>query len=179
VRRMNLETKLKEVIRDVPDFPKPGILFKDISTIMLNPEISNEILEYLMDYYSDKGIEGVAGIESRGFLFGYPLAMKLGVPFILIRKQGKLPYKKISYSYELEYGVSAIEMHEDAIQINQKILIHDDLLATGGSAEAAAKLIQKCGGDVIGFNFLVCLSFLEGENRLKSITNNIINLVRY
>ncbi len=176
---MNLETKLKSVIRDVPDFPKPGILFKDISTIMLDAEISNEILNYLHGYYLDKNIQGIAGIESRGFLFGYPLAMKLGVPFILIRKQGKLPYKKISLSYELEYGVSSIEMHEDAIKKKQNILIHDDLLATGGSAEAAARLIEKCGGNVIGFNFLVSLSFLKGEDRLSPITDNIVNLVRY
>ena len=176
---MNLETKLKSVIRDVPDFPKPGILFKDISTIMLDAEISNEILNYLHGYYLDKNIQGIAGIESRGFLFGYPLAMKLGVPFILIRKQGKLPYKKISLSYELEYGVSSIEMHEDAIKKKQNILIHDDLLATGGSAEAAARLFEKCGGNVIGFNFLVSLSFLKGEDRLSPITDNIVNLVRY
>lgn len=176
---MSLENKLKNIIRDVPDFPKPGILFKDISTIMLDAEISNEILDYLYSYYSDKKIEGIAGIESRGFLFGYPLAMKLGVPFVLIRKQGKLPYKKISLSYELEYGVSSIEMHEDAVSDGQRILIHDDLLATGGSAEAAARLIRKCGGEVVGFNFLVSLSFLNGENRLRPITDNIVNLVRY
>ena len=176
---MTIEEKLKHIIRDVPDFPKPGILFKDISTIMLSPGLSNEVLDHLYGLYRDQAIDGIAGIESRGFLFGYPLAMRLGVPFILIRKQGKLPYKKISFSYELEYGFSTIEMHEDAVSEGQNILIHDDLLATGGSALAAAKLIEKCGGKVAGFNFLVCLSFLNGEKRLEEKTDNIVNLVRY
>ncbi len=176
---MNIEEKLKTVIRDVPDFPKPGILFKDISTLMLNPEISNEVLNHLVDLYRDQQIEGVAGIESRGFLFGYPLAMRLGVPFILIRKEGKLPYKKISFSYELEYGFSTIELHEDAVKPGQRILIHDDLLATGGSAEAAANLIKRCGGELAGFNFLVGLSFLNGEEKLNKLSPNIINLARF
>ena len=125
---MTLEDKLKIVIRDVPDFPKPGILFKDISTIMLDPKMSKETLEYLRQLYQDKPIDAIAGIESRGFLFGYPLAMALDVPFILIRKKGKLPYKKISHSYDLEYGSAVIEMHEDAVQRGQNVLIHDDLL---------------------------------------------------
>ena len=150
---MTLEDKLKIVIRDVPDFPKPGILFKDISTIMLDPKMSKETLEYLRQLYQDKPIDAIAGIESRGFLFGYPLAMALDVPFILIRKKGKLPYKKISHSYDLEYGSAVIEMHEDAVRRGQNVLIHDDLLATGGSADAAAELIKKCGGNVYGFNF--------------------------
>ncbi len=173
---MTLEEKLKAVIRDVPDFPKPGILFKDISPIMLNPSISNEILDHLEELYKNQQIDGVAGIESRGFLFGYPLAMRLGVPFILIRKEGKLPYKKVSFSYELEYGFSAIELHEDAIEPGQRILIHDDLLATGGSAEAAANLVTKCGGQIAGFNFLVSLSFLNGEEKLSKFSSNIVNL---
>lgn len=176
---MTIEEKLKKVIRDVPDFPKPGILFKDISTIMLDPQISNEVLDNLVDIYRNQKIEGIAGIESRGFLFGYPLAMRLGVPFILIRKEGKLPYKKISFSYELEYGFSTIELHEDAIEKGQRILIHDDLLATGGSAEAAANLIAKCGGEIVGFNFLVGLSFLNGAEKLNKLSSNIINLVSF
>ena len=176
---MTLEDKLKTVIRDVPDFPKPGILFKDISTIMLDPKMSKETLEYLRQLYQDKPIDAIAGIESRGFLFGYPLAMALDVPFILIRKKGKLPYKKISHSYDLEYGSAVIEMHEDAVQRGQNVLIHDDLLATGGSADAAAELIKKGGGNVYGFNFLVVLEFLNGQEKLKNHSSNIINLVRY
>jgi adenine phosphoribosyltransferase len=176
---MNLEERIKSVIRDVPDFPKEGIIFKDISTIMLDPILSADIIDHLVEMYKDLGIEAVAGIESRGFLFGYPLAIRLGVPFILIRKQGKLPYKKISHDYELEYGTATIEMHTDAIKPGQKVLIHDDLLATGGSASAAAELIQKCGGEVFGFNFLVSLSFLDGEKKLQNYSKNTINLVSY
>jgi adenine phosphoribosyltransferase len=176
---MNLEDKLKSVIRDVPDFPKEGIMFKDISTIMLNPGLSNEVLQTLFEKYSEQQIDAVAGIESRGFLFGFPLAMRLGIPFILIRKEGKLPYKKISYAYDLEYGEATIEMHTDAISRGSKVLIHDDLLATGGSAEAAARLIEKCGGIVHGFNFVVSLDFLNGEEKLKPISSNIVNLAHF
>ncbi len=176
---MTIEDKLKAIIRDVPDFPKPGILFKDISTIMLNPQISKEVLNHLKDLYEKQGIEAVAGIESRGFLFGYPLAMELGVPFILIRKEGKLPYKKLKHSYELEYGSAVVEIHEDAVLPGQRVLIHDDLLATGGSANAAAELIKKCGGEIAGFNFLVGLSFLNGEEKLNKHSSNIVNLARF
>lgn len=176
---MTLEERLKGTIRDVPNFPKEGIVFKDISTIMLDAQLSSDVLDHLVDLYKDQGVEAVAGIESRGFLFGFPLAMKLGVPFILIRKEGKLPYRKISYAYELEYGRATIEMHTDALKPGQKVLIHDDLLATGGSAEAAAILVKKCGGDVAGFNFLVSLDFLNGEDKLKQHSKNIINLVRF
>jgi adenine phosphoribosyltransferase len=176
---MKLEEKLRTIIRDVPDFPKEGIIFKDISTIMLNAELSNEVLEELVDKYAGKGIDAIAGIESRGFLFGFPLAMRLGVPFILIRKKGKLPYNKMSYDYELEYGQATIEMHTDAIPEGKQVLIHDDLLATGGSAMAAARLIEKCGGKVHGFNFLVSLDFLNGEEKLRHISSNIVNLARF
>lgn len=176
---MTIEEKLKAIIRDVPDFPKPGILFKDISTIMLNPEISKEVLNHLKEHYADEQVEAVAGIESRGFLFGYPLAMELGVPFILIRKEGKLPYKKLKHSYDLEYGSAVVEIHEDAVLPGQRVLIHDDLLATGGSANAAAELIKKCGGEIAGFNFLVNLSFLNGEEKLNKHSSNIVNLARF
>lgn len=176
---MSIEEKLKSVIRDVKDFPKPGILFKDISTIMLDPTLSAEVLDHLVQFYSSQGLEAIAGVESRGFLFGYPMAIRLGIPFILIRKQGKLPYNKISHSYDLEYGSAVIEMHTDAVKEGQRVLIHDDLLATGGSAFAAAELIQKCGGKVVGFNFLVNLSFLNGIEKLTKQTNQIYSLVTY
>ncbi len=176
---MLLEDKLKNIIRDVPDFPKPGILFKDISTIMLEPKISKEVIDHLASLYEGQNIDAIAGIESRGFLFGYPLAIALKVPFILIRKKGKLPYKKISYSYELEYGSAEIEMHEDAVGSGQNVLIHDDLLATGGSAAAAAELVKSCGGSIAGFNFLVNLSFLKGDEKLRRYSKNIVNLVSY
>jgi adenine phosphoribosyltransferase len=176
---MTLKERIETTIRDVVDFPKPGIVFKDISTIMLDPVLSNDILEHLVEKHKNSNVEIIAGIESRGFLFGYPLAMKLGVPFVLIRKQGKLPYHKISHSYDLEYGSSVIEMHIDAVKPGQRVLIHDDLLATGGSAQAAAELIAKCGGEVAGFDFLVSLDFLDGAEKLKSYSDNITNFVAY
>ncbi len=176
---MTIEQQLKAVIRDVPDFPKPGILFKDISTIMLNANVSNAVLDHLVNYYENKGLDAIAGIESRGFLFGYPLAMRLGLPFILIRKEGKLPYEKIKHAYELEYGSAVIEMHADAVVPGQRVLIHDDLLATGGSAAAAATLIERAGAEVAGFSFLVALDFLEGENVLNKFNENLYSLVHY
>ena len=174
-----IEQKIKSVIRDVPNFPKEGIIFKDISTIMMNPILSAEILDHLVELYKDKGLTKIAGIESRGFLFGYPLAIRLGLPFVLIRKKGKLPYEKLSYSYDLEYGSATIEIHTDAIEKGDKLLIHDDLLATGGSASAAAELIQQCGGKVEAFNFLVSLDLLNGTDKLKKYTNNISKLASY
>ena len=176
---MNIEEKLKVSIRDIKDFPKEGIVFKDITPIMMNPKLSNEVLDHLYSLYKDDGIDVVAGIESRGFLFGYPLAMRLGVPFVLIRKKVKLLYEKISHDYDLEYGSTTIEMHTDAIGNKQRVLIHDDLLATGGSAEAAAMLIEKSGGMVAGFNFLVSLDFLKGEDKIMKFSNNIANLATY
>jgi adenine phosphoribosyltransferase len=174
-----IEERIKAVIRDVVDFPKPGIVFKDITPIMLDAQLSLDIVDHLVEMYRDQKIDKIAGIESRGFLLGYPLAMKLGIPFILIRKAGKLPYHKISHSYDLEYGSATIEMHVDAIQSGERVLIHDDLLATGGSAAAAAELVQKCHGEIAGFNFLVELDFLNGSEKLKQYSENITNLVRY
>ncbi|NVK65197.1 MAG: adenine phosphoribosyltransferase [Flavobacteriales bacterium] len=176
---MTVEEKLRSAIRDVPNFPKEGIVFKDITPIMQNAQLSNEVLDEMVELYKTQNLDAIAGIESRGFLFGYPLAMRLGIPFILIRKKGKLPYEKISHDYDLEYGSATIEMHTDAVTEHQNVLIHDDLLATGGSAEAAAHLIQKSGGNVAGFNFLVSLDFLDGEKKLKSFSDNITSFVRY
>jgi adenine phosphoribosyltransferase len=176
---MTIHEQLKAVIRDVPDFPKPGILFKDISTIMLSPEVSNSVLDHLAAQYQDAGLDAIAGIESRGFLFGYPLAMRLGLPFVLIRKEGKLPYDKIKHAYELEYGSAVIEMHTDAIKAGQRVLIHDDLLATGGSAAAAATLIEKSGGVVAGFDFLVALDFLNGGQHLVKYSEQINAIAHY
>jgi adenine phosphoribosyltransferase len=176
---MSLENEIKSVIRDVVDFPKEGIVFKDITPIMMNPVLSTKIVDELASYYKDKKIDKIAGIESRGFLFGYPLAMKLGVPFILIRKKGKLPYKKTSIEYDLEYGSATIEVHTDAISEGENILIHDDLLATGGSAHAAASLVESLGGKVAGFSFLVDLSFLNGEEKINIHSNDIYSLVKF
>jgi adenine phosphoribosyltransferase len=136
-------------------------------------------LDHLAAQYKYAGLDAIAGIESRGFLFGYPLAMRLGLPFVLIRKEGKLPYDKIKHAYELEYGSAVIEIHTDAIQAGQRILIHDDLLATGGSAAAAATLIEKCGGVVAGFDFLVALDFLNGTEHLAAFSEQINAIVHY
>ena len=176
---MTLEERITSTIRDVPNFPKEGILFKDITPIMMDSKLSNDILDHLVNEFKDKSIDVVAGIESRGVLFGYPLAMRLGLPFVLIRKKGKLPYEKISHSYDLEYGSATIEMHTDAILPNQRVLIHDDLLATGGSAEAAATLVKKSGGEVAAFSFLVSLDFLNGNEKLKTFSDKIVNLVKF
>lgn len=175
----DLEARIKASIRDVPDFPKDGILFKDISTLLLQPALANEILDALVGRFQGAGIDAIAGIESRGFLFGNALALRLNKPFVLIRKAGKLPAEKITQQYELEYGMAAIEMHSDAISKGQRVLIHDDLLATGGSAEAAARLVMQAGGVVAGFSMLVELGFLCGAARLGAISTDIHSLVRY
>jgi len=174
-----LEKKIKEVIRDVPNFPKEGIVFKDITPILQDANLCKEIVENIKTKVEGLHIQGVAGIESRGFLIGVPLAMALGVPFILIRKKGKLPYETVSYKYDLEYGSAEIEMHTDAVYEGQNILLHDDLLATGGSASAASELILMKGANVVAINFLVELSFLDGIKMINKYTPNISNLVSY
>ena len=174
-----IQDKLKKVIRDVPDFPKPGINFKDISTIMLDPVISAEVLDHLVDLYKDKGITKIAGIESRGFLFGYPLAIRLGVPFVLIRKKGKLPAKTIGCDYALEYGTDRIEVHSDAILEGENILLIDDLIATGGTAEAAITLIRRCGGVVVECAFVVDLPELGGRKRLEALGATVFSLTEF
>jgi adenine phosphoribosyltransferase len=174
-----IETKLKEVIRDVPDFPKPGILFKDITPILLDYQLTRDIIEEMILQVKPLKLDAIVGIESRGFWFGIMLANKLEIPFIPIRKKGKLPYKTVSYSYDLEYGSAEIEMHEDEIKDNWNVLIHDDLLATGGTACAAAELIKMQNGNVAGFSFVVDLTFLNGSEILKKYSENIFNLVSY
>jgi adenine phosphoribosyltransferase len=174
-----IETKVKAAIRDVVDFPKPGIVFKDITPIMMDPKLSAEVIDELVKIYKDQKIDKIVGIESRGFLFGFPLAVRLGIPFVLIRKKGKLPYNKVSWDYDLEYGSATIEIHTDAIKKGDRVLIHDDLLATGGSASAAAELIQSLGGEISSFNFLVALDFLGGQEKLKHYSDNIVNLATY
>lgn len=160
--------KLVKTIRDVPDFPKPGILFKDITPVLADPKLSREVSKTFYDYWRTKGIEAVVGIESRGFIYGLQLAQQLEVPFVPVRKAGKLPFKTIKHSYDLEYGSAAIEIHIDAIKEGQKVLVHDDLLATGGTARAACELIEKIGGEVVGYSFLVELAFLNGARKLGS-----------
>ncbi len=177
---MQLIDQVKLLIRDVPDFPKPGILFKDLTPLLERPAIVRQVVERLADPYRDKTVDAIAAVESRGFLFGFLLAYELRVPFIPVRKEGKLPHKKISQQYALEYGSASMEMHEDAISPGWKVVVHDDLLATGGTADAAAKLIQQLGGEVAGFCFVVNLGFLGGETLLKKHYNcDIHYIIKY
>lgn len=155
-----------QFIRDIPDFPKPGIVFKDITPVLQQPEALKQAVDLMTVDAREKGADVIVGIESRGFLFGVPIAMELGVPFSLARKLGKLPYERISEEYALEYGTNIVEMHVDAIQPGQKAYIVDDLLATGGTAAAAARLIERLEGSVCGIGFLVELGFLQGRQKL-------------
>ena len=174
-----ISKRLKKVIRDVPDFPKPGILFKDITPILLDPQLTRDIIDEMVKHVKELNLDAIVGIESRGFWFGIMLANKLEVPFIPIRKKGKLPYNTVSYSYDLEYGSAEIEMHEDEIKEGWNVLIHDDLLATGGTACAAAELLKMQKANVAGFSFVVDLTFLNGSDILKKYSENIFNLVSY
>lgn len=174
-----LEQKIKSVIRDVIDFPKPGIVFKDITPILHHQQLCNEIVDEFAAKVANKNINAIVGVESRGFLFGFALANKLNIPFVLARKAGKLPYKKIKFEYDLEYGSSILEMQIDDIKPNWNVLVHDDLLATGGTAFAAAKLIQMQNATVSGFTFVVELDFLNGKQKLQEISDNIVSIVKY
>ncbi len=158
--------ELKEAIREVPDFPKEGILFYDITTLLKDGRAFSKAVDALSSRYEGAQIDSVAAIEARGYIFGPTLAYRLGVGFIPVRKPGKLPARTIQETYELEYGTDTIEMHEDAVGKGQKILIVDDLLATGGTAAAACRLVEKAGGQVVECCFLIELSFLKGREKL-------------
>lgn len=175
---MNLENLIKQSLRDIPDFPKKGIIFKDITPLFYNQELCEKIVKGFIEKLNAVP-DAIVGIESRGFLFGLLLSNKLKVPFVMVRKSGKLPYKTYKEDYELEYGKSTIEMHQDALRPGWKVLIHDDLLATGGTAEAAARLVKKAGAEVMGFNFVIGLEFLNGKNKLLTHTNNITCLAQF
>jgi len=176
---MNIEEKVRSIIRDIPNFPKEGIIFKDITPILEDPAVTREITAALLDPFKGQKVDAVLGIESRGFFWGLLMAQYLQVPFIPVRKEGKLPYKTIKHSYDLEYGSAVIEVHEDAIKEGSNVLIHDDLLATGGTAAAAAKLVEQRNAKVIGFSFLVILNFLNGKSVLRSLSDQIHTIVEY
>lgn len=158
---------LAKTIRDVPDFPKEGILFKDITTLLKDPDALKHTIDLMVEKYKDKGIGKIVGIESRGFIFGGAVAYLLGCGFVPARKPGKLPAEKISESYTLEYGSNTLELHTDAIEPGEKVVIVDDLLATGGTAAAVAKLVEQLKGEVAGIEFLVELDFLKGIEKLE------------
>lgn len=158
---------LKKYVRDIQWFPKEGILFKDITPLLIDPKARKECLEILLATLKDKKIDKVIGVESRGFFFGMLLADALNAGFVPVRKPNKLPYETISASYDLEYGNDNLEIHTDAIQKGERILIHDDVLATGGTAEAVCELVEKLGGEIVQLNFVMELTFLNGRDKIK------------
>jgi len=168
---------LAALIRDVPDFPVEGILFKDITTLLQDADAFREAVDALASRYADREIDQVVAIESRGFLFGAPLAYKLGAGLVPIRKAGKLPAKTISAEYSLEYGTATLEMHVDAIHPGENVLLVDDLLATGGSAKAATDLIERLGGVIVGVARLIELEFLQGAKQLEGY--EVFSLIRF
>ena len=179
-KEIKMDVKLQEAkdsIRDIVDFPKEGIVFKDITKLLKDPNGYSETLDKLYNVAKNKGITKVVGVESRGFIFGGALAEKLNVGFVPIRKPGKLPAETVSESYQLEYGSDTIEVHKDALTEADKVLLHDDLLATGGTMEAACKLVEKLGAEIIQISFLIDLAFLNGKEKLKGY--KVHSLIEY
>ena len=158
--------QLKKLIREVPDFPKAGINFYDITTLLQDGDGFKQTIDRLCEQFKDKKVDTVIGIESRGFIFGTPVAYNLGAGFIPVRKPNKLPWEKVSVSYDLEYGQDTVEMHKDAVGEGHNVLIVDDLLATGGTARAVADLVEKVGGNIVGISFVIELNFLNGREKL-------------
>ncbi len=168
---------LKSSIRNIPDYPKPGIQFKDITPILQDPELFGNVIDIFYDRYKSEKIDVIVGIESRGFIFAAPLALKLGCSLAIARKPGKLPYETVSAEYSLEYGVDTLELHTDAFKPDEKVLIMDDLLATGGTAKAAGELVRKLKGDIVCFSFLINLVELKGVNMLKP--HQVFSIIEY
>lgn len=168
---------LKAQIRDIPDFPKPGILFRDITTLLSNADALRYTIDILAEQCAGLSPDYIAGIESRGFIFGMPLAYRMGLGFAPVRKPGKLPAATHAAEYELEYGTDKLELHQDAFPAGSRVLIVDDLIATGGTARATAELIGKTGSEVVGFGFIIELAALEGRSRLPDVP--IVSLLQY
>lgn len=161
-----LAERVARTVREIPDFPKPGIAFKDITPVLQDGDLFRTIINYYAEYYSDKEISKIVGIESRGFIFGAALAHEMGIGLTLIRKPGKLPYQKYGVDYDLEYGTDRVEIHIDGVQRGEKVVLVDDLLATGGTAAAACSLLESCGADVQEIAFIIELEFLGGREKL-------------
>lgn len=168
---------LTRYIRDVPDFPKPGIMFKDITPLLRSPESLRTAVDLITGHFQGKAVDLVVGIESRGFIFGAPLAYNLGVGFVPVRKVGKLPSRSVAVEYALEYGNATLEIHEDAVERGQRVVICDDLLATGGTARATLDLVTRLGGEVVGLAFIIELAFLHGRHHLEGY--DVLSLVTY
>ena len=170
---------IKDSIATVPDYPKPGIMFRDVTSLLANPEAFKATIDAFVAAYKDAGFTKIIGTESRGFIFGAPLAYELGIPFIPVRKPGKLPREVISQSYELEYGQDTLELHADAIAAGDKVLLVDDLLATGGTIEATAALVKRLGGEATDAAFVISLPGLGGEQKVKDLGIEILSLVEF
>ena len=169
----------KELIRTVPDYPKPGIQYRDITTLLKSAEGFSESVEQIANWCSQFELDLIAGIDARGFIFGSAVAFKLNLGFVPVRKEGKLPHRTIAESYELEYGTDCLEVHEDAIEKGAKVVIVDDLLATGGTAKAAHQLLQRCGAEIKGLGFLVELTGLHGREILENLDNKVFSAIRF
>ncbi len=168
---------LKSSIRSIPDFPKKGIIFRDITTLLKDAEAFREAVDKIYNHFKDKKVDKVVGIDARGFIFGGAIAYKMGVGFVPIRKKGKLPWKKIEKEYSLEYGTASVEVHTDSIEKGEKVLIIDDLLATGGTVKAAKSLVEELGGEIAGFGFVIELLDLKGRELLKGY--DVFSIVQY
>ena len=168
---------LYDVVRIIPDFPKPGVSFKDITTLLKNGKALRYVIDQMAEHFQNSDIDVILGVESRGFLFGAPLAYKMGTGFVLVRKPGKLPAHTLKASYELEYGQDTLEIHEDAVQPGQRVLLVDDLLATGGTMAATAKLVRDLKGEIAGYAFVVELTYLNGRDKLGD--HEILSMLKY
>jgi adenine phosphoribosyltransferase len=173
----NEKIDLSKTIRDIPDFPKPGIIFKDITTLLKNPKAFKQAVDEIAENFKGKKIDTIVAIESRGFIFGAALAYKLGAAFVPVRKKGKLPYETLSFEYSLEYGTDTLEIHKDAINKGENVILIDDLLATGGTTEAVEKMLENLGANLEGIAFVIELTFLNGREKLKN--KNIVSLIKY
>jgi adenine phosphoribosyltransferase len=169
----------KSVIRTIPDYPKPGIMFRDVTTLLGNARAFRTTVDLLVQPYAGMQIDKVAGIEARGFIIAGAVAHQLSVGFVPVRKKGKLPWKTLGQTYDLEYGTDTVEIHEDAVQKGENVLLVDDLIATGGTAEAAIKLIEKAGGHVVGCSFIIDLPELKGRRRLEKMGKKVLSLVEF
>ncbi len=174
---MSPDLRLEDLIRDVQDFPQQGVLFKDITPLLQNGPAFHAAIDQLAAHYTDAGIQTVVGVESRGFIFGAPLAYRMSCGFVPVRKFGKLPNETVSVEYALEYGTNVVEIHKDAIKAGERVLIVDDLLATGGTVAASIELVEKLGGHIAGIAFLVELGFLKGRDHLKG--HDVFALIKY
>src|SRR5512135_276734 len=172
-----MNDELREIIRSVPDFPRKGIVFRDITTLLKDPKAFARAIDVFHQHYAGAAVAKVVSVESRGFILGAPLAYRLGAGFVPIRKPGKLPAPAIRQEYQLEYGTDAVELHRDAVSHGERVLVLDDLLATGGTIKAACDLVERLGGVIVGLSFLIELSFLHGRDRLKGY--DIFSIIRY